>query len=1080
MTPTQAAAFASTYTVVDQYSDPLSGFSATVFEKGGVKYLAVRGTEKPTASVTGFTAFLADWGTNINGIGGNGIAVDQGIAMFNYYLRATAVQGATVRQYGYLPALNGQPASIGATNIIASADGALVTHNPDGSVSPDIFSVAGHSLGGHLAMLLSRLAPGAVTSVGTFNAPGFGPEGQIALSFFDPLAQAMSGQGQIGASWNPQIMTHLNVEGDAAHALGTTPAAAGLANIVFSENANQGLIDAHSIETITDSLALYNLFATLDPALNNNPTGGVQTITGILKAASNVAATSLETTLDALGKLFGQTFTTTTGDRESYYTHLAQIQALFNPAFSVAYTVESLADMSAAALAAHAQSSLAARYALVGGNAFAVTGANYGAFNPSGELDLFDPATHTGELTDAYLKDRAAFLLAKLKANTADATVTVGAGEQAGWMNQSGEEILYRNYSADANGNTSSGSVYQGQNTFHIPLLGGDYTNTPNNGMRQIQFGSTLNDTLTGGTQADRLYGMGGADTLQGNGGNDYLEGGQGADTYIWNIGDGLDTILDTDGLGGIVLNGQTLVGGESRDGGHSYTLKDATGQDHACAVLTGDMSGAQGATLLIDGSLTVQHYHTGDLGLALNSAAMQPISTTRDIFGDLAPDGTPDDLGNPDGAATPGRGDWLYDSAGNDLIISGGGTDIVDAWRGGDDRIELGEGDDATMHGNGGDDIIMGGDGKDVLLGGDGQDWLYAQEEATIEAALAAENLAPGNLREFLDGGAGDDTMIGGTGNDALIGGQGNDLILAGAGDDDINADLEISDMLLFNWDVQRNVTGSTYLTTYSGITYTQPVSGGNDVIYAGAGADWVSAGYGSDYADGGIGDDVIFGQSGSDVLLGGTGQDILYGDTPESTVATATPGSDYLDGGAGDDTLYGNEGDDTIIGGTENDTLYGGAGQDTYIYNLGDGIDTIYDTKADNNILRFGAGINKDNIKLRLGSLKLDLGNGDEIHIGDFDQNDAFNSSTIQRFEFDDGATLTTAELLARGFDLDGTAGDDTLTGINTTDRINGLGGNDALYGGGENILNNRKLSTTTRRARPPLPRPALPLTA
>jgi hypothetical protein len=68
------------------------------------------------------------------------------------------------------------------------------------------------------------------------------------------------------------------------------------------------------------------------------------------------------------------------------------------------------------------------------------------------------------------------------------------------------------------------------------------------------------------------------------------------------------------------------------------------------------------------------------------------------------------------------------------------------------------------------------------------------------------------------------------------------------------------------------------------------------------------------------------------------------------------------------------------------------------------------------------------------------------DAVHIEGFDRNDVFNSSSISSFEFADGSTLTTAELLARGFDIDGTAGDDTLTGTNTTDRINGLGGNAA----------------------------------
>jgi len=67
-------------------------------------------------------------------------------------------------------------------------------------------------------------------------------------------------------------------------------------------------------------------------------------------------------------------------------------------------------------------------------------------------------------------------------------------------------------------------------------------------------------------------------------------------------------------------------------------------------------------------------------------------------------------------------------------------------------------------------------------------------------------------------------------------------------------------------------------------------------------------------------------------------------------------------------------------------------------------------------------------DVIRLRLGSLMLDLGNGDAVHIGGFDQNDVYNSSSIGSFEFADGTVLSTAELLARGFDLDGTANDET----------------------------------------------------
>jgi Ca2+-binding RTX toxin-like protein len=51
------------------------------------------------------------------------------------------------------------------------------------------------------------------------------------------------------------------------------------------------------------------------------------------------------------------------------------------------------------------------------------------------------------------------------------------------------------------------------------------------------------NDTLTGGAMAD---------TLQGNGGDDVINGGMGADTYLFERGDGRDTLLDVDATAGV------------------------------------------------------------------------------------------------------------------------------------------------------------------------------------------------------------------------------------------------------------------------------------------------------------------------------------------------------------------------------------------------------------------------------------------------------------------------------------------------------------------------------------------------
>jgi hypothetical protein len=149
--------------------------------------------------------------------------------------------------------------------------------------------------------------------------------------------------------------------------------------------------------------------------------------------------------------------------------------------------------------------------------------------------------------------------------------------------------------------------------------------------------------------------------------------------------------------------------------------------------------------------------------------------------------------------------------------------------------------------------------------------------------------------------------------------------------------------------------------------------------------------------------------------------------------------------------DEIQGNEGDDIIIGGAGIDTIWGGNGRDTYIFNFGDGIDRIYDdsTGAEASILVFGAGFDKDSVKLKKGSLLLDLGNGDAIHIENWDQANPLANQTFASFQFADGSSLTWSELLAKGFDLDGTDGDDQIVGTGVDDRIDGKAGNDLIYG-------------------------------
>ena len=163
----------------------------------------------------------------------------------------------------------------------------------------------------------------------------------------------------------------------------------------------------------------------------------------------------------------------------------------------------------------------------------------------------------------------------------------------------------------------------------------------------------------------------------------------------------------------------------------------------------------------------------------------------------------------------------------------------------------------------------------------------------------------------------------------------------------------------------------------------------------------------------------------------------------------------ADSLVGTAGADILTGTADNDTLQGGAGNDLLAGGDGNDTYIFNPGDGVDQIVDTSGTDTIL-FGAGITPDSLSLGLGSLLVRVGDqGEAIHIEDFNPEDPFNSSVIEQFQFADGTVLGIGELLARGFDIQGSDGDDLLTGTAITDRISGGEGNDTLDGGKDDDL-------------------------
>lgn len=420
---------------------------------------------------------------------------------------------------------------------------------------------------------------------------------------------------------------------------------------------------------------------------------------------------------------------------------------------------------------------------------------------------------------------------------------------------------------------------------------------------------------------------------------------------------------------------------------------------------------------------------------------------------------------------------DVLLGETGNDVISGGDGADIILGGEGNDkitgenNQSPLGDGlgtpypGDDYIDGGAGDDFIQGEEGGDTLLGGAGNDELWGESgyytlpdsvhsDDYLDGGAGNDKLTGGGGNDVLLGGAGDDNLYGESGNDTLDGGEGKNYLAGGAGDD-------------------------TYLLSGQGDTEIFDIEGNNTLVLSATdsldnaalslGADQTTLivalanGRKLNFQNG------LFGTHASIQTASGGETDLesWVGSSLTTPVSYYLSGSaNWLNGGAGGDLLYGSTGNDTLVGHRGNDTLQGGAGSDTYLFNAGDGRDTIIESlggAGKTDVLRFGVGILPEHVKVVRwwsgdgeDSLRLELA-GDFVHTQEYFSS-ADNSRRIDRIEFADGTVWTYADIQAKVLkptngndgDLRGFAGDDSFDGLDGNDRINGKAGNDTLYGG------------------------------
>ena len=582
--------------------------------------------------------------------------------------------------------------------------------------------------------------------------------------------------------------------------------------------------------------------------------------------------------------------------------------------------------------------------------------------------------------------------------------------------------------------------------------------------------------SINGSDNNDVIYGFGGDDTISAAGGNDMLIGGKGCDTlnggdgddtYIWNLGDGLDTVSDSSGTTtlqfgeGITLDNLTFE--KSSNQWRVYVNGDRT-QGFYCS------QGMPDIIKLADGSVLKMNETGWNIYNSDNNDNIQ-----GSVYDDVINGG-----GGDDSITSEDGNDTLIGGKGDDSLVGGDGDDTY-VWNLGDgfdtisdnsgtDRIKFGAGitfDDLSFakNPNGGLDIYVKGDRSQGLcvlsqyVSGSNKkiEMLEFVDGSTFDLINNEINLSEylhvvlDNKRQEMtemNGSDGADQMTnrydysvtfnGGKGNDHYNGGGGADTYIYNLGDgmDSIN-DTSGDDRIKFGPGIsyedlsfRTNYAGSLTIFVDPEMTQGLKLSSRSSIKYL-------------EFADGSV---VDF----------STQNFVVRQDNKDESLEINDNRITHLYMGDGDSTVYNRVGHDiTIIGGKGNDTIRGGSGVDTYVWNLGDGMDNLRDTEAKDKIV-FGTGITAADLTFRKerNGLRIIVKNDENqgMLIANYQ---LYNQNELKNIYFADGSSLDISQSIV----LHQTNADDEFCvgyGDNTVycgagnDKIESYGGDNIYVGG------------------------------
>ena len=557
----------------------------------------------------------------------------------------------------------------------------------------------------------------------------------------------------------------------------------------------------------------------------------------------------------------------------------------------------------------------------------------------------------------------------------------------------------------------------------HLTYIGTGSFEGFGNDLANVIMGAGGIDTLHGGGGADDLFGLGGNDVLNGNDGADSLFGGQGRDTL--DGGSNRDTLRGGEGA-------NSIFGGNDDDVLHGEADADT-------------LSGGAGHNSLFGG--TGNDTLVGD-------------SSTRGVVGDDLLDG--------------GTGaDFMEGRRGNDTYIVDNYDDIVsESVRSPGLRRQIDAG------------------GFDKILTTLGAYTLYDNDISRIEGlTFVGEGSFAGTgntLANWINGGAGSDTLLGMAGNDTLDGGSGNDTLQGGLDDDTYLID-GFGDVVN---ERAGEGTDTVIIGDLDGYVLVENVE--NLEVVVGQDALVVASGNGDSNII--VGRSIVRFNSSVFFLSGGGGDDTISGGSPPSVLGAGPPPGDTLDGGEGADALNGGSGNDILRGGIGGDRLNGGADFDMADYStatervivdmsrdapglageaVGDAYVSIEGVRgsAFNDVLTGNSDANRlegldgnDELRGGDGIDTIDGGDGNDRLIvdnldvvdggqGNEDYASASDATVATGFRFRvAGSRIETVEGNAGHDSIDGTGSATRFTafGFDGNDTIAGGDGDDALFGG------------------------------